>query len=418
MTASSASQGRQTSLMDNLGKQFPLLRQNPDLVYLDSAATTQKPEVVLEVLDGFYRESNANVHRSLYNLAERATQALEDARKTIASFLNASSPREIIFVRGATEALNLAAWSLSELLVEEGDIILTSILEHHANFVPWQQAALRKRAQLLLVPSHPDGTLNLDFLDELCKDGRANRVKIGAMSHVSNALGTLHPVEDFARWCKERDIPLVLDAAQSAAHLPLDVQTLGVDFLAFSGHKVYGPMGSGVLWGREKWLEKMPPWQTGGEMISMVKPEKTTWNELPYKFEAGTPDVAAAAGLSAALQWMQDMGLQRLREREQALDRYAYTKLKELEGLNLYGPSDSAFRRSVFSFNLEGIHSHDVAQILDRSNVAIRSGHHCAQPAMRMLGIPSSARASLAAYNTFEDIDRLVHALKGVQEFF
>ncbi len=402
----------------NLRNQFPLLKNHPQLVYLDSAATTQKPEAVLSALDGYYRGINANVHRSLYSLAERSTQTLENARKTVGSFLNAAAPREIIFTRGATEALNLAAWSLTELLVKEGDIILTSIMEHHANFVPWQQAAFRKKARLLLVPAEPDGTLNPEFLNELEKDGRAGRVKIAALGHVSNVLGTVHPVKAFSHWCRERNIPLVLDAAQSIAHLPLDVQELGVDFLAFSGHKVYGPMGAGVLWGREEWLEKMPPWQTGGEMISMVKPEKTTWNELPYKFEAGTPDVAAAAGLSAALQWVQDTGLTPIREREEALERYALQKMTELEGLTLYGPSELSRRCSVFSFNLEGIHSHDVAQLLNRENVAIRSGHHCAQPAMRVLGIPSAARASFAVYNTMEDVDRLAAALKAARGFF
>ncbi len=402
----------------SIRNEFPLLKNNPELVYLDSAATTQKPEAVLSALESYYRENNANVHRSLYSLAERSTEALENARKRVSSFLNAAAFREIIFTRGATEALNLAAWSLSELLVNEGDIILTSHMEHHANFVPWQQAAFRKKARLLLVPAEPDGTLNLEFLNELEKDGQAGRVKIAAVGHVSNAFGTVHPVKSFSRWCRKRNIPLVLDAAQSIAHLPLDVQQLGVDFLAFSGHKVYGPMGSGVLWGREKWLEKMPPWQTGGEMISMVKPEKTTWNELPYKFEAGTPDVAAAAGLSAALQWMTDKGLARLRDRERELESYAFQKLTGLGALKLYGPSDLSRRCSVFSFNLEGIHSHDVAQLLDRENVAIRSGHHCAQPAMRLLGIPSTARASFAVYNTVEDVDRLSDALKRVQEFF
>ncbi len=402
----------------DIRSRFPLLEKNPELVYLDSAATTQKPEAVINSLERYYRGLNANVHRSLYHLAELSTQALEDSRKTVASFLNASSPREVIFTRGATESLNLAAWSLSELLVNEGDIILATELEHHANFVPWQQAAFRKNAELVLVPAMPDGTLNLNFLEQLEKDGRSRRVKVMAVSHVSNAFGTLHPVKEISEWCSEQNIPLVLDAAQSIAHIPVDVQSLGVDFLAFSGHKIYGPMGSGVLWGREEWLEKMPPWQTGGEMISMVKPEKTTWNELPYKFEAGTPDVAAAAGLAEAVNWMQSTGFDTLQSIEKELDLYAYQKFCNTEGLTLYGPSDISCRQSVFSFNLDGIHSHDVAQLMDRANVALRSGHHCAQPAMRFLGIPSTARISLAAYNTRDDIDYFFETLKGVQEFF
>jgi cysteine desulfurase/selenocysteine lyase len=310
------------------------------------------------------------------------------------------------------------AWSLSELLLGEGDIILVSALEHHANFVPWQQAALRKGAELVLIPALEDGTLDMGFLNELDKDGRAARVKIAALAHISNAFGTVHPVRILAKWSRERDIPLVLDAAQSAPHLPLDAQATGADFLVFSGHKVFGPMGSGVLWGREEWLEKMPPWQTGGEMISSVKPEKSTWNELPYKFEAGTPDVAAAVGLAAALDWMSSHGVERLEARERDLESYAMRKLLEVEGLTLYGPRDPYRRRAVYSFNLAGIHSHDVAQYLDKVQVAIRSGHHCAQPAMRLMGIPSTARASLAPYNTTEDIDRLADAVRDVQEYF
>ena len=405
-------------LGDDIRDDFPLLVSNPDLVYLDSAATSQKPEAVLNAIDRYYRHDNANVHRSLYDLAERSTLAFENSRRTVERYLNASSHREVIFTRGTTEGLNLLAWSLSELLIHEGDIILVSSLEHHANFVPWQQAAFRKGAELVIIPALDDATLDLDFLKILEADGRAERVKIVAVAHVSNAFGTVHPVRAISRWCREREIPMVLDAAQSLPHLPIDARATGADFLVFSGHKVYGPMGSGVVWGREEWLEKMPPWQTGGEMISMVKPEKSTWNELPYKFEAGTPDVAAAVGLAAALNWMTDTGVERLEAREHQLGQYAYDKLTSIEGLTLYGPADPYRRRGVFSFNLEGIHSHDVAQYLDKANVAIRSGHHCAQPAMRLMGIPSTARASLAPYNNHSDIDRLAEAVTGVQEYF
>jgi len=405
-------------LGDEVRLEFPLLAAQPDFAYLDNAATTQKPRSVLEAMDRYYRESNANVHRSIYALAEKATLAYENARRTVARFLNAASPREIVFTRGTTEALNLAAFSLSELLVGPGDAILVSALEHHANFVPWQQAAFRKGAELLILPARDDGTLDYGFLDELETDGRAERVKIASMAQVSNAFGTVHSVRKVARWCRERSIPLVLDAAQSVPHLPVDVRATDADFLAFSGHKVYGPMGSGVLWGREDWLERMPPWQTGGEMISLVRPEKTTWNDVPYKFEAGTPDVGAAVGLAAALDWLTETGIGRLEERERTLDAYAAERLRSIDGLTLYGPEDAARRRAVFSFNIEGVHSHDVAQFLDRSGVAIRSGHHCAQPAMRLLGIPSTARASLGAYNSRADIDRLVEGLNGVMEYF
>ncbi len=405
-------------LGDEIRNDFPLIVSHPDLAYLDSAATSQKPEAVLTAIDLYYRQDNANVHRSLYDLAERSTLAFENSRRTVEHYLNAASHREIIFTRGTTEGLNLLAWSLTELLVKEGDILLVSALEHHANFVPWQQAAFRKGAELVLIPALKDGTLNLDFFRELEADGRADRVKVAAVAHISNAFGTVHPVRASSKWCRERGIPLVLDAAQSLPHLPIDAPATGADFLAFSGHKVYGPMGSGVVWGREEWLEKMPPWQTGGEMISMVKPEKSTWNELPYKFEAGTPDVAAAVGLAAALNWMKETGVERLEAREHELELYTFEKLTAIEGLTLYGPADPYRRRGVFSFNLDGIHSHDVAQYLDKAGVAIRSGHHCAQPAMRLMGIPSTARASLAPYNIQADIDHLVEGVTGVQEYF
>ncbi len=406
------------ALGDSIKDEFPLLKAYPDLVYLDSAATSQKPEAVLTAIDRYYRQDNANVHRSIYNLAERATLAFEGSRRVVESYLNAASHREVVFTRGTTESLNLLAWSLGELLVGEGDIVLVSTLEHHANFVPWQQMAMRKNAELVLIPALPDGTLDMNFFSVLESDGRAERVKTAAVAHISNAFGTVHPVRAISKWCRERGIPLVLDAAQSLPHLPIDAAATGADFLAFSGHKVYAPMGSGVLWGREEWLERMPPWQTGGEMISMVKPEKSTWNELPYKFEAGTPDVAAAVGLAAALNWMKNTGIERLEAREHELGLYAFKKLTAIDGLTLYGPTDPFRRRGVFSFNLDGVHSHDVAQYLDKTGVAVRSGHHCAQPAMRLLGIPSTARASLAAYNTMADIDKLVDGILGVQEYF
>ena len=401
-----------------LRKDFPLFQEMPSLAYLDNAATTQKPRAVLEALDHYYRNSNANVHRSVYGLAEMATNAFESARRRVQSYLKASSPREIIFTRGTTEGLNLLAFSLSELLLQEGDIVLVTTLEHHANFVPWQQAAERRGARMLVVPAQKDGTLDEAFLAALDESGDAERVKILAASHVSNAFGTVNPVRALSDWCRRRGAAFVLDGAQSVPHMPVDVNVTGADFLVFSGHKVYGPMGSGVVWGREEWLEKMPPWQTGGEMISMVRPERSTWNELPYKFEAGTPDVAAAVGLAAALDWIEGIGMDRLEAWEAELDRYAFETLKNMENLTLYGPEDVSRRKAVYSFNLDGIHSHDVAQLLDGQNVAVRSGHHCAQPAMRFLEIPSTARASLAAYNTKEDIDRLASGLRKVQEYF
>ncbi|OQX28773.1 MAG: hypothetical protein B0D92_07250 [Spirochaeta sp. LUC14_002_19_P3] len=403
---------------DSIREQFPLLMNYPNLAYLDNAASTQKPLQVLTAMDNYYRNSNANVHRALYSLAERSTAAFEDARSTVQRWLRAETPREVIFTRGTTEALNLLAWSLSELLVEEGDIILVSTLEHHSNFVPWQQAAARKGAELVLIPVLEDSTLNLDFLDTLERDGRSERVKIVSLVHVSNAFGTVNPVREVSKWCKKRDIPLVLDAAQSVQHLPEEAMSSGADFLAFSAHKIYGPLGCGVLWGREKWLERMPPWQSGGEMISSVKLERSTWNELPYKFEAGTPNPAAAVGLAAALGWIAETGMERLETRAKELENHAFQRLSSLSGITLYGPSQPKRRRGVFSFNIEGVHSHDAAQFLDTQGIAIRSGHHCAQPAMRCMGIPSTARASLAPYNTLSDINRLIDAILKAKEYF
>lgn len=405
-------------LGDEIRETFPLLANNPGLSYFDNAATSQKPEAVLSAMNRYYREENANVHRSLYKLAEISTLALENSRRAVGRYLNAASPREIVFTKGSTESLNLCAWSLGDILLSPGDIVLVSILEHHSNFVPWQQAARRTGAELVAIPANEDATLDMNFFKKLEKDGRAGRVRIAAVAHISNAFGTIHPVRAISAWCRKHGVVMVLDAAQSLPHLPVDVQAAGVDFLVFSGHKTYGPMGVGVLWGREEWLEKMPPWQTGGEMISTVRLEKSTWNELPYKFEAGTPNVAAAVGLAAALDWISTMGLSRLEAREVKLGAYTYEKLASVDALKLYGPADLGRRRGVFSFNLEGIHSHDVAQYLDREQIAIRSGHHCAQPAMRLLGIQSTARVSLAPYNTACEVDRLNDAIEGAKEYF
>lgn len=418
MTSGAFSIDSKFELSDEIREDFPLLVGSPELAYLDNAATTQKPETVLSAMDRYYREENANVHRSLYKLAEISTLALENSRREVGQYLNAVSPREIVFTKGSTEGLNLCAWSLGELLLGPGDIVLVSALEHHSNFVPWQQAARRSGAELVVIPANEDVTLDMDFLKLLEEDGRASRVRVVAIAHISNAFGTINPIRTISAWCREHDIAMVLDAAQSLPHLPVDVQATGADFLVFSGHKTYGPMGAGVLWGREEWLEKMPPWQTGGEMISTVKIEKSTWNELPYKFEAGTPNVAAIVGLAAALNWISTIGFSRLEAREVKLGAYAYEKLVSIEGLKLYGPANLNRRRGAFSFNLEGIHSHDVAQYLDKAQVAIRSGHHCAQPAMRLLGIQSTARASLAAYNTINEVDRLIDAIVGAKEYF
>jgi len=419
VTSGVSSVDSKPELGEEIREEFPLLAKNPELAYLDNAATSQKPEAVLGAMDRYYREENANVNRSLYELAEKSTLALEDSRRTVGEYLNAISPREIVFTKGSTEGLNLCAWGLGELLLGPGDIVLASVLEHHSNLVPWQQAVRRAGAELVVIPADGDATLDMSFLETLEKDGRAERVRVVAVSHISNAFGTIHPVKSISAWCRRHDIAMVLDAAQSLPHLPIDVQATGADFLVFSGHKAYGPMGAGVLWGREEWLEKIPPWQTGGGMISTVRLEHSTWNEPPFKFEAGTPNVAAIVGLATALNWISATGISRLEAREVRLGAYAYERLTSVGGLKLYGPADSSRRRGVFSFNLEGIHSHDVAQYLSKADqIAIRSGHHCAQPAMRFLGIQSTARASLAPYNTIHELNRLVDAIIGAREYF
>ncbi|MCG8453374.1 MAG: SufS family cysteine desulfurase [Spirochaetales bacterium] len=408
---------KEMHLTNALKKDFPLFQAHPELVYLDNAATSQKPQVVLDALNTYYTTQNANVHRAVYGLAEQSTLAYEGARARIANHLNAASPQELVFVRGATEGLNLLAWSLSQQLLSSGDIILVTEMEHHANLVPWQQAALRMGAELVAIPLLPDATLDMNFLKTLEADGRAQRVKICAVSTVSNAFGTTHPLSQISSWCKNHGISLVVDGAQSVPHGSWDVQELGADFLVFSGHKVYGPMGSGVVWGKEALWDQLPPWQTGGEMISRVTLTSSTWNSLPHKFEAGTPDVAAAVGLAAAMDWMVAFGLKHIQDREAFLSQKARQILQEVEGLTLIGPQNQK-HQLVFSFTLEGVHSHDVAQYLDRDHVAIRSGHHCAQPAMRALQLGSTARASLALYNTEEDLHCLGAALQAAREYF
>jgi len=394
---------------------FPILHQEvhgKPLVYLDSAATAQKPRQVIDAVSRYYECDNANVHRAVYQLAERATRAYEDARAIVARHIGAADPREIVFVRGTTEAINLVAQSFGRVHVGEGDEILITGMEHHSNIVPWQLLCQEKGARLRVAPLDERGDVILEEYEKLLSP----RTRLVAAVHVSNALGTVNPVETFIELARERNIPVLLDGAQALPHMPVDVGSLGCDFYAFSGHKVFAPMGIGVLWARAAHLEAMPPWQGGGEMIASVTFEKTTFNEVPYKFEAGTPDVAGAVGLGAALQYVEGLGLDAIAAHEAELLAYGSDLLTGLGGVELIGTARR--KAGVLSFVLDGVHPHDVGTILDREGIAVRTGHHCAQPVMDRYGVPATVRASLGLYNTREDLDALARGLGVVREMF
>jgi cysteine desulfurase/selenocysteine lyase len=382
------------------------------LAFLDSAVTSQKPRQVLDAIREFYETSYSNVHRGVYTLSERATSGYEGAREKVRAFVNASSTREVIFTRQATEALNLVAyaWGLDNL--GPGDLAVVTELEHHSNFVPWQQIARRTGADFRMLPIDDQGELRLDLLDEVVGDAR---VKVVASNLVSNSLGTINPIERLAAWAHERGAIVVVDAAQAAPHRRLDVQTLGADFVAFSSHKMCGPTGVGVLWGRRELLEEMQPFNYGGSMISSVKVEETRWNELPYKFEAGTPAIAEAYGLGIAIDYLESVGLEAIEEHEHELAVYALERLAELPFVTVYGPPADR-RVGLVSFNVDGVHPHDVAQVLDWEGIAIRAGHHCCQPLMSRLGVAATNRASFYLYTIREEIDRLVEALRKVKD--
>jgi cysteine desulfurase/selenocysteine lyase len=387
---------------------FPLLRRRvygKPLVYLDNAATTQKPQVVLDRVSQFYVEENANVHRALHWLSEQATEAFEDARATIARFVNARRAEEIVFVRGTTEAINLVAQTYGRSRVGRGDEIVISTMEHHSNIVPWQILCEQQGARLRVIPITDAGELDLDACATLLTD----RTRIVSVTHVSNVLGTVSPVTEIVRLAHERDIPVLVDGAQAVAHDAVDVQALGCDFYAFSGHKVFGPTGIGVLYGASALLESMPPYQSGGDMIRSVSFERTRYDDPPRRFEAGTPDIAGAVGLATAIDYLTGIGFARIACVEHELLEYATSALSQLPGVRLIGAP--AARAGVLSFVLDGVHPHDVGTILDREGVAIRAGHHCCEPLMDRLGLPATARASIALYNTREDIDALVAAL-------
>ncbi|HEY7730703.1 MAG TPA: cysteine desulfurase [Gaiellaceae bacterium] len=390
---------------------FDELVNGKPIAYLDSASSTQKPRQVLDRMREFYEHEYANVHRGVYRLAERATEGFEQARRTVAAYVNAPSDREVIFTRSATEALNLVAyaWGLDNL--GPGDVVVITELEHHANFVPWQYIASRTGASFRHVPIDDRGELRLDALDGIAGEGN---VKVVATGLVSNTLGTINPVERIAAWAHEQGAIMVVDAAQAAPHRVVDVQGLGCDFLAFSSHKLCGPTGAGALWGRRELLEAMSPFNLGGEMIRSVALDRTTFNEIPHKFEAGTPAIAEAVGFGAALDYVSGIGLEAIERHEHELLEYALAVLGELDFVTVYGPPPER-RAGIVSFNVEGIHPHDVAQILDWEGVAVRAGHHCTQPLMTRLGVAATVRASFYLYTLPEDVDRLVAGLHKVQ---
>jgi cysteine desulfurase/selenocysteine lyase len=394
---------------------FPVLDQEiygKPLVYLDNAASSQKPNQVIDAVANFYRQDNANIHRGVHRLSQRATDAYEAAREKVRGFINATSDKEVIFVRGATEAVNLVAQSFARPLLKEGDQIVVSHLEHHANIVPWQMVCEQTGAKLKVIPMTESGELDLTDIDSLL----TSNTKLLAVGQVSNALGTVNPVKSLIAKAKAKGITTLIDGAQSVPHMAVDVQDLDCDFFVFSGHKMFAPTGIGVLYGKQAILESMPPWEGGGDMILSVSFNKTIYNELPYKFEAGTPNIAGTIGLGAAIDYMQQVGIDSIAEHEHHLLELATQQFEQLDGVKIIGTADE--KASVLSFMIDGIHPHDVGTIFDQEGVAIRTGHHCAQPVMEFYGIPATARASFAFYNTEQEIDALVAAVKKTQELF
>jgi cysteine desulfurase/selenocysteine lyase len=400
---------------------FPILKRKLDehksgesktLIYFDNAATSQKPRNVLQAVTEYYQHSNANVHRALHTLGEEATLFYEESRNKVQKFINAGSSREIIFTRRTTESINLIAASWGRKFLKRDDAILLTEMEHHSNLVPWQMIAGEIGFGIRFIPFGVDGELELEKLEALWD----KRIRLVSIVHVSNVFGTINDIKKIIEFSHRRDVPVLIDSAQGVPHLDVDVQELDCDFLAFSGHKMCGPMGIGVLYGKEKWLDEMKPYMGGGEMIRTVRLEKTTWNELPYKFEAGTPNVEGAIGLGAAIDYLSDLGMINIQQYEKEITGYALHRIHEIPGITVYGsPSE---RGGVLSFNLNGIHAHDAAQFLDTEAIAVRAGHHCAQPLMRKLGIPAAVRASFYFYNTFDEIDKFADALNKTKEFF
>ncbi|GKV69966.1 cysteine desulfurase SufS [Sporosarcina sp. NCCP-2716] len=404
-------------LNPDIRNDFPILDQEVNgypLVYLDSAATSQKPRQVIEALEHYYKYDNSNVHRGVHTLGNRATEDYEGARETVRKFLNASSTKEIVFTRGTTTALNLIADSYGRANIAEGDEIIITYMEHHSNIIPWQQLAKATGAVLKYVDLEEDGTLSL----EKVSDAMTDRTKIVSMMYVSNVLGTMNPIKEITEIAHVHGAVMVVDAAQAAPHIEIDVQDLDCDFLAFSGHKLCGPTGIGALYGKKALLEAMEPTEFGGEMIDFVGLYDSTWKELPWKFEGGTPIIAGAIGMAAAIDYIQSIGLDAIEQHEHELVAYAMEQMRTLEGIEIYGPRDASKRAGIVTFNLEGVHPHDLATVLDMNGIAVRAGHHCCQPLMKWLDVSATARASFYLYNTKEDVDRLMEGLRMAKEYF
>ena len=389
---------------------FPIF-QSGNFFYLDNAATTQKPYTVLEAMKNYYETENANPLRGLYELSQKATEAYEKARVSVQKFLNAKSPEEIIFVRNATEGLNLVAQSYGRAFLNEGDEVLITVMEHHSNLIPWQQVAKEKGAKLIFLEPNEEGLISLESFKKALSD----KVKIVAMAEVSNVLGNRQDIETFVKLTHEKNAIFVCDGAQSVPHRKVDVQEMDVDFLAFSGHKVYGPMGIGAVYGKKELLKKMPPFLFGGEMIEYVTREEATWAELPHKFEAGTVNVGGAVGLEAAIQYLEKLGFSFIEEREKELSEYLMAGMKEIPHVRVLGSASGRNHHGIMTFTIEGVHPHDIAEIMDSHKVCIRAGHHCAQPLMKFMGTPSTSRVSLGLYNTKEDVDAFLAALKTIR---
>lgn len=396
--------------IDKIRADFPILHtkihDKYPLVYFDNAATTQKPRQMIEAEREAYEVRNANIHRGVHTLSQQATLAHEGAREHIARFINAREPTEVLFTRGTTEGINMVASIFCSSQMKEGDEVILSGMEHHSNIVPWQMQAENRGTKIRVVPFTPDGVLDIEAYRNLFTD----RTKLVSMCYASNVMGTIQPIEEVIAYAHSKGVPVLVDAAQAVAHRQIDVQALDVDFLAFSGHKIYGPTGIGVLYGKREWLDKLPPYHGGGEMIQKVSWEKTTYNELPYKYEAGTPDFVGSVGLSTSIQYLEDIGMERIQEHEEELLRYATEKMLEVDGLKIYGTA--AKKEAVISFLVEGVHAYDLGVLLDQQGIAIRTGHHCAQPLMHSLGVEGTARVSFAMYNTIEEIDSFIRALK------
>lgn len=395
--------------VQSIRQQFPVLNQQvygKPLVYFDNAATTQKPLCVIERERDYYLNENCNIHRGVHYLSQKATEAYENARITVARFINAPEAHEIVFTRGTTESLNLLATSFEHLFIEEGDKVMVTAMEHHSNLVPWQQMIQRHHGELLVVPMDENGVLDLNAYQDLLK----KQPKVVSIAHISNTLGTINPVKDMIVMAHQYGIPVVIDGAQSMAHLPIDVQDMDCDFYVFSGHKMYAPMGIGGLYGKTEWLEKMPPYQFGGEMVDTVSFEKTTFNKLPFKFEAGTPNVGAALGLETAVKFIESMDRKAVAEHEDVLLKTAVERLAQIEGMRFIG--QAPHRSGLVSFVIDGIHPYDLGTIVDKMGIAVRTGHHCAEPVMTYFGIPGTVRASFAMYNTIEEVEVFVKAVE------